>query len=107
MILLRTLLSGVFRHSASLHSQKLSWGTKTLKIIVPIKQVPEITEVKIDPETKTLVRAGVPSILNPFDEFAIEEAVRIKEKLDGEVQCIAEQRRQLECEQSSLEKRLA
>ena len=56
-----------------------------MKIIVPIKQVPEITEVKIDPETKTLVRAGVPSILNPFDEFAIEEAVRIKEKLDGEV----------------------
>ena len=57
-----------------------------MKIIVPIKQVPEIAEVKIDPETKTLVRAGVPSILNPFDEFAVEEAVRIKEKFgEGEV----------------------
>lgn len=57
-----------------------------MKIVVPIKQVPEIAEVKIDPETKTLVRAGVPSILNPFDEFAVEEAVRIKEKLgEGEV----------------------
>lgn len=57
-----------------------------MRIIVPIKQVPEIAEVKIDPETKTLVRAGVPSILNPFDEFAVEEAVRIKEKFgEGEV----------------------
>jgi electron transfer flavoprotein beta subunit len=52
---------------------------------VPIKQVPEITEVKVDPQTKTLVRSGVPSILNPFDEFAIEEAVRLKEKHGGEV----------------------
>lgn len=57
-----------------------------MKIIVPIKQVPEIAEVKIDPETKTLVRAGVPSILNPFDEFAVEEAVRIKEQAgEGEI----------------------
>ncbi|MFW9830796.1 MAG: electron transfer flavoprotein subunit beta/FixA family protein [Candidatus Thorarchaeota archaeon] len=57
-----------------------------MKIIVPIKQVPEIAEVKIDPETKTLIRAGVPSILNPFDEFAVEEAVRIKEQVgEGEV----------------------
>ena len=57
-----------------------------MKIIVPIKQVPEIAEVKIDPETKTLIRAGVPSILNPFDEFAVEEAVRIKEQFgEGEV----------------------
>jgi electron transfer flavoprotein alpha/beta subunit len=57
-----------------------------MKIIVPIKQVPEIAEVKIDPETKTLIRAGVPSILNPFDEFAVEEAVRIKEQLgEGEI----------------------
>jgi electron transfer flavoprotein alpha/beta subunit len=56
-----------------------------LRIVVPIKQVPEITEVKIDPQTKTLVRSGVPSILNPFDEFAVEEAVRLKEKHGGEV----------------------
>lgn len=54
-------------------------------IVVCIKQVPEITEVKIDPKTKTLMREGVPSILNPLDEFAIEEALRIREKHDGEV----------------------
>jgi len=56
-----------------------------MKIIVCIKQVPEITEVKIDPVTHTLVREGVPSILNPFDEFAVEEALRIREKHGGEV----------------------
>jgi len=56
-----------------------------LKIIVCVKQVPEITEVKIDPVTHTLVREGVPSILNPFDEFAVEEALRIREKHGGEV----------------------
>ncbi len=56
-----------------------------MKIIVCIKQVPEITEVKIDPETHTLVREGVPSVLNPFDEFAVEEALRIREKHGGEV----------------------
>ena len=54
-------------------------------IVVCIKQVPEIAEVKVDPETKTLVREGVPNILNPFDEFAVEEALRIKEKHGGEI----------------------
>ena len=54
-------------------------------IVVCIKQVPEITEVKIDPKTKTLMREGVPSILNPLDEFAVEEALRIREKHGGEV----------------------
>lgn len=54
-------------------------------IVVCIKQVPEITEIKIDPKTKTLMREGVPSILNPLDEFAIEEALRIREKHGGEV----------------------
>ncbi len=53
-------------------------------IVVCIKQVPEITEVKIDPKTKTLMREGVPSILNPLDEFAVEEALRIREKHGGE-----------------------
>ena len=56
-----------------------------MRIIVCVKQVPEITEVKIDPVTHTLVREGVPSILNPFDEFAVEEALRIREKHGGEV----------------------
>ena len=59
-----------------------------MKIVVCVKQVPEITEVRIDPVTHTLVREGVPSILNPFDEFALEEALRIREKHGGEVTVI-------------------
>ncbi len=50
-----------------------------MKIVVLIKQVPDTTEVRIDPETNTLVREGVPSIINPFDMYAIEEALRIRE----------------------------
>ena len=56
-----------------------------LKIVVCVKQVPETTEVKIDPETHTLIREGIPNIVNPFDEIAVEEAIRIKEKHGGEV----------------------
>jgi electron transfer flavoprotein beta subunit len=55
-----------------------------MKIIVCIKQVPETTEVKINPETNTLVREGVASIVNPFDMYALEEAVRLKEKFGAE-----------------------
>lgn len=54
-----------------------------MDIIVCIKQVPETTEVRINPETNTLIREGVKSIINPFDMYAIEEAVRLKEKLGG------------------------
>ncbi len=54
-------------------------------VLVFVKQVPEIADVKINPETGTIIREGVPSILNPFDEFAVEEALRIKEKYGGEV----------------------
>jgi electron transfer flavoprotein alpha/beta subunit len=59
-----------------------------LKIVVCIKQVPEISQVKLDPVTHNLVREGVPSIVNPFDEIALEEALRIKEKVGGEVTVI-------------------
>ncbi|NLN36153.1 MAG: electron transfer flavoprotein subunit beta, partial [Candidatus Cloacimonetes bacterium] len=47
-----------------------------MRFIVCIKQVPNTTEIKIDPLTNTLVREGVESILNPFDQYAVEEAVR-------------------------------
>jgi len=50
---------------------------------VCIKQVPDTTNVRIDPETNTLVRSGVRSIVNPFDMYAIEEGVRLKEKFGG------------------------
>jgi len=51
-----------------------------LKIAVLVKQVPETSDVKIDEQTYTLVREGVPSIINPFDTYAIEESLRIKER---------------------------
>ena len=56
-----------------------------MHIIVCIKQVPDTTEVRIDPKTNTLIREGVKSIINPFDMYAIEEGVRIKERLGGKV----------------------
>ena len=52
-----------------------------MKIAVCIKQVPQTSEVKIDPETHTLIREGVDSQINPFDLYALEEAVRVKERL--------------------------
>jgi len=60
-----------------------------LNIIVCIKQVPDTTEVKINPETGTLIREGVPSIINPFDTYAIEEGLRLKEQFGGKVTVIS------------------
>ena len=54
-----------------------------MNILVCIKQVPETTEVKIDPETGTLLREGVKAVVNPFDMYAIEEGIRLKEKHGG------------------------
>ena len=56
-----------------------------MNIIVLIKQVPGSTEVKIDPATNTLIRDGVEAVINPYDAYAIEEAVRLKEKHGGTV----------------------
>jgi len=56
-----------------------------MNIIVCIKQVPETTDVRINPETNTLIRDGVKSIINPFDMYAIEAGVRLKEKMGGRV----------------------
>ncbi len=51
-----------------------------MNIVCCIKQVPGTTEVKINPETNTLVREGVETQINPFDLYALEEAVRTKER---------------------------
>ena len=59
-----------------------------MNIIVCIKQVPNTTDVKIDPVTNTLIRDGVESVINPFDAYAIEEAVRLKERFGGKVTVI-------------------
>lgn len=56
-----------------------------MKIIVCIKQVPDAKDVRLDPETNTLAREGVQSIMNPYDQHALEEAVRLREQLGGEV----------------------
>lgn len=54
-----------------------------MKILVCVKQVPDTTEVKIDPVKGTLIREGVPSILNPDDANALEAALEIKDKTPG------------------------
>ncbi len=60
-----------------------------MKIIVCIKQVPDTNEIKIDPEKGTLMRAGVPSILNPDDANAVEAALKFKDEYpDTEVDII-------------------
>lgn len=50
-----------------------------MNICVCIKQVPDTTEIKIDPVKHTLIRDGVPSIVNPYDTYALENAARIKD----------------------------
>lgn len=54
-----------------------------MNMLVCIKQVPDTTEIKINPETNTLIREGVPSIVNTFDAFALETAARIKDANSG------------------------
>ncbi len=56
-----------------------------MNIIVLIKQVPDTTEVKIDKKTGTLIREGVPTIINPDDTHAIEEALKLRDELGGKV----------------------
>jgi electron transfer flavoprotein beta subunit len=56
-----------------------------MKIVVCVKQVPDTAEVRINPETGTLIREGVPSIINPFDMHAIEAGLQIREKAGGTV----------------------
>ncbi len=60
-----------------------------MRIVVCIKQVPDTTEVRIDPETNTLIRHGIPVIINPFDENAIEAGLQMKDKNGAEVWVIS------------------
>lgn len=59
-----------------------------MHIVVCIKQVPDTKNVRIDPDTHTLVRQGVESIINPFDLFAVEAGLRIKDDLGAKVTAI-------------------
>lgn len=60
-----------------------------MHFVVCIKQVPDTTDVRINPETNTLIREGVASIINPFDMYAIEEALRLKTKMGGKVTVVS------------------
>jgi electron transfer flavoprotein beta subunit len=59
-----------------------------MQIVVCIKQVPDTKNVRIDPDTHTLVRQGVESIINPFDLFAVEAALRIKDECGAKVTAV-------------------
>lgn len=56
-----------------------------MNIAVTIKQVPETSNAKVDPETGTMIREGLESIINPLDLYAIEEALKLKETYGGEI----------------------
>ena len=59
-----------------------------LNILVCVKQVPDIDLGKMDPVTGSLIRAGVPAILNPLDANALEAAVQVKERCGGKITCV-------------------
>ena len=59
-----------------------------LKLLVCVKQVPDVEQLKMDPETGTLIRAGVPTILNPLDANALAAAISVKEQYGGEITLI-------------------
>ncbi len=56
-----------------------------MNIIVCLKQVPGTADVKIDPQTNNLIRQGIKNVINPFDTYALEEGVRIRERHGGKV----------------------
>jgi electron transfer flavoprotein beta subunit len=60
-----------------------------MRIVVCIKQVPATHDAKIDPETKRIVREGIKAILNPFDNYAVEEGIQLRDKFGGEVIAIS------------------
>ena len=60
-----------------------------MKICVCVKQVPASNETRLDPVTHTIVREGAESILNPFDAFAVEEAVRLKARFGGHIAALS------------------
>lgn len=60
-----------------------------MKFIVLVKQVPDTDEVRVDEETGTIVREGVPAILNPFDEYALNLALRVGKEVEEETEIVA------------------
>ncbi|TIR28628.1 MAG: nitrogen fixation protein FixA, partial [Mesorhizobium sp.] len=56
-----------------------------MHIVVSIKQVPDSAQIRVHPVTNTIMRQGVPTIINPYDLFALEEALRLRDAYGGEV----------------------
>jgi len=60
-----------------------------MQVVVCVKQVPDTTNVRINPETNTLMREGVESIVNPFDEYALEQGLLLKDQLGARLTVIS------------------
>lgn len=60
-----------------------------MHIVVPIKQVPQTSDVQMDPKTGTMIRSGTTSILNPLDVYALEAALELKDRLQATVAVIS------------------
>lgn len=60
-----------------------------MQVVVCLKQVPDAANVRINPETNTLMREGVESVLNPFDEYALEQALALKDRLGARVTAVS------------------
>lgn len=56
-----------------------------MKILICIKQVPDSAQIRVHPVTNTIMRQGVPTIINPYDLFSLEEALRLRDRFGGEV----------------------
>ncbi|MDY6861025.1 MAG: electron transfer flavoprotein subunit beta/FixA family protein, partial [Pseudomonadota bacterium] len=56
-----------------------------MNIVVCIKQVPDSAQIRVHPVTNTIMRQGVPTIINPYDLFALEEAMRLRDQYGGQV----------------------
>jgi electron transfer flavoprotein beta subunit len=59
------------------------------RVVICVKQVPDTTQVKVDPVTGTLIREGVPFIINPFDTHAVEEGLRLKDRYGSKITAIS------------------
>lgn len=60
-----------------------------MRFFVCVKQVPSTGEQRLDPVTGTVIREGIPSILNPFDAYAVEEALRLRARVGGEITAVS------------------
>ncbi len=65
------------------------WYKILMLVVACVKQVPDTTQVKVDPVTGTLIREGVPFIMNPYDTHALEESLRLKDKYGFRVAVIS------------------